>query len=976
MAPTDPFATLDRVLQKYRRDVHLLADPATEDALAALESHLGRRLPPGLRQFLLRHNGGELFRGSLRLRNTSEIAPAGDTARNVFLFADHHDGTMWAWGRNHDGSHAFGMWDGEQLEPMHATYFGWFDATLEVLDARVTRGEDRANIRFEADPHDAWQLLHAGLRALEAGRPEEAAPILERATRADPTNVLAWQRMGDAQAASDRVASRRSWLRALHQLRLPLPWPGAPCLDPEVLSSLSRTFPDPESWERELERFLEERVHEIRTDTEFDLVVAATSALAGSLSRRGKRAAARDVMAELVTRATLFEVKRVPWPAVLELAALELDLGHHDEAEKHIRRLRMEGPPRVQGPALILLARTVVMREEPWAEEILDDALQCAQDDDARIEIALVRAERSIRQGRNDEAAQHLDEAKRLVAGGAPRRLRARTAVTEGDVARLTKNPDAAREAYRRALDILGDRHVPELRLRLEVRFGDLARDAGHKADALKRYHTAAQGYAAQELPVREGWALARLGQVSDDPTPSLQLARTRFIEADLAAGVAVVDALSGAPAASLHWHLERTTEHARARYNAQRSRPPWHRSDADRPERRIGAHRMAISVCGEAVVEALSAEMDASSRAIRQGRGRPLDPAVLRYVASVDLLAGHRSYRAAQILLRHLIESQVDGVARHALRGAVARSTNAALVDGLLQCVERPGEMPATAVAAAAVVLGLRGEPEAVRPLIALAHPNGHRISRKAAITALGRIGKREVVEHVIAGLDDPALAESTALALLMLGDRRGIDFHARALHEQRRDLSGHPGEIVGRYGGPSHLLVLTTAARSDDEDIALGALQGLGLMGDPRGVDTLLEALDPVQHRRAEVASFALQILTGHAEDEEQPGYVRRWRAWWEDHGDRFPKGVRHRDGRVYDAGLLIDKMDHPDPWTRRTAYDELAITTGQSLPFDADGPWRLQQAHLRAWRQWWGRTRTRLPAGRWYLDGEPID
>ena len=208
------------------------------------------------------------------------------------------------------------------------------------------------------------------------------------------------------------------------------------------------------------------------------------------------------------------------------------------------------------------------------------------------------------------------------------------------------------------------------------------------------------------------------------------------------------------------------------------------------------------------------------------------------------------------------------------------------------------------------------------------------------------------------------------------MLGDRRGIDFHARALHEQRRDLSGHPGEIVGRYGGPTHLLVLSSAARSDDEDLAVGAVQGLGLMGDPRCVETLLESLDPRRPRLMEVAGGALEILTGHSEDADEPGLGRRWNAWWEAHEERFPRGVRHRDGKVFDAGLLIAKMDSPDAWTRRTSYDELVITTGESMPFDADGPWRLQRAHLRAWQQWWARNQSQQPSGRWFLDGQPID
>jgi hypothetical protein len=344
-------------------------------------------------------------------------------------------------------------------------------------------------------------------------------------------------------------------------------------------------------------------------------------------------------------------------------------------------------------------------------------------------------------------------------------------------------------------VEILADRPAPELRLRVQMRRGDAIRELDSAA-ARELYAEAARGFAEHELPLREAWTLVRLARLTADPDAYLRAARARFLEADLAAGIAVVDALSRNPSASLGWHLDRAAEHARARYNAQRSRPPWHRSDADRPERRLGAHRIAIAACGDAVVQALAVEMDAAARAIRAGRGRPLDPPVLRYVASVDLLAGHRSYTAAQVLLRHLIDGVVDGVARRALMGAMARSPNAALADGLLRCIEGPSHIPATAVALAAEVLGMRKEGEAVRPLVRLAEDAAHPLSRKAAIAALGRIGQRGAVDIIAAALEDPALAEQAALSLLMLGDRRGIDFHAQALSESNG--SGAPVVIT----------------------------------------------------------------------------------------------------------------------------------------------------------------------------------
>jgi hypothetical protein len=123
-------------------------------------------------------------------------------------------------------------------------------------------------------------------------------------------------------------------------------------------------------------------------------------------------------------------------------------------------------------------------------------------------------------------------------------------------------------------------------------------------------------------------------------------------------------------------------------------------------------------------------------------------------------------------------------------------------------------------------------------------------------------------------------------------------------------------------------------------------------------------------------EVASGALQILTGRVEEDiEQPGARTRWHQWWEGNQDRYSAGSRYRQGAPFDAGMLLARMEHTDAWVRRTAYDELVITTGCNLPFDSDGPWRVQCAHLRAWQAWWAEARHKMPPGRWYLDGTAI-
>ena len=163
-------------------------------------------------------------------------------------------------------------------------------------------------------------------------------------------------------------------------------------------------------------------------------------------------------------------------------------------------------------------------------------------------------------------------------------------------------------------------------------------------------------------------------------------------------------------------------------------------------------------------------------------------------------------------------------------------------------------------------------------------------------------------------------------------------------------------------------------TAAEGQDET-ALGALQGLGLMGDPRGVSALLDALHNRNRQVVEVANGALHILTGHGEEMDVPGSRSRWQLWWEQNEHRFTPGLRYRDGELLGPHGFLERMDAFDPWTRRTAYDELVISSGCQLPFDSDGPWRVQRAHLRAWRRWVMTEGRDLTPGHWFLDGQKI-
>jgi HEAT repeat protein len=301
-----------------------------------------------------------------------------------------------------------------------------------------------------------------------------------------------------------------------------------------------------------------------------------------------------------------------------------------------------------------------------------------------------------------------------------------------------------------------------------------------------------------------------------------------------------------------------------------------------------------------------------------------------------------------------------------------MARSPNAALVDGLLEALE--GGFDPEGMAAAAEVLGWRREVAAASVLCGLVKPQQHRSVRKAAVVALGRVGARDAVDVLLPLLDADDLAEETSTALLLLGEWRGVDARAQALAHRHRDAPRSLGEIVGRYGGPNYLLLLYRAVEAEGP-IGMGAIHGLGYLGDPRAVGTLIDVLAGRDPLRAQVASGALELITGHHEDPEESLLRNRWMTWWDRHRGDFAEGRRYRHGRLYDPGLLIERLDHDDPAVRRTSYDELVISTGERLPFDAEGPYRVQRAHLREWAHWWMENREQYPSGGWFFHGERI-
>lgn len=970
-AGADPFAPLLAQVDKYKHGVHTLNPPATEDGLARAAQHLGRDLPLTLAGFLRRWNGAALFRGAIRIRGALELAPALGQDRRYTIFADGPGVRQWAWAADGHGGHAFGEWTESGLMPLHDRFLCWLNGWLSILDKDLVEEDEILDARLGVDPDGGYLLLAKGERALVSGDPDAAVEILRRANATHPHLTLAWQRLGEILLSSDPGEARFALLRALRASRLPLAFRGLPSIEAGALRTLAGLFPagDP-VWDTELKRFLSESVTDAETGEDLALFEAAALAQARTRMARLDRRGARDALAGALERARAFQVQGLLVELRLALVALYTDLGEHEDAEDLLRQFRGHPDPGFKARCGLALGRLAVLRQEPWAEEILATALSGLEDPADRALAVLLIGERHLRQQSPADASDAFYKADSLAVTAGRPDLQASVCVGLGDAAWAQGDLEGAVKAWQAARERAQEAGADEVLFRVRVREGDLAAAQGDREAAATAYDEAVEGYRALQLPLRQAWAGLRLARLTGDRAPAEE-AWEVFSQSDIAVGVGAADAVLGDATRSLEWHMARTAEHARVRLESQRARPPRTRADAERPERRLGGHRLAIAGAGVPLVQLLAQQLTQRGRELNTARARPTDPDVAAYTAAVNLLAWHRSLEAADALLEQLQARKLPEWPTRALKGALTRSPNAALVDGLLRTVEEPEEP--RGVAAAAEILGWRREKAAVEPLVALLGRSHSPQVRREAVVALGRIGDRAAVDALVGLLDEADVGEELAVALLLLGDRRGVDFHGQAL-ASGLDLASPPGEIVGRYGGPSYLLLLMRTAEGSGAR-AMGALQGLGYLGDPRAVPVLLTALTHRNGDLVAIAASALELLTGHREDLEQPGLAVRWERWWEVGQCDFAEGVRYRYGRVLDLELLVEKLSDDDLLVRRGSYDELVISTGCRLPFDADGPWRVQVAHRKAWLEWARGRRDEFPPGRWYYDSDLI-
>lgn len=236
------------------------------------------------------------------------------------------------------------------------------------------------------------------------------------------------------------------------------------------------------------------------------------------------------------------------------------------------------------------------------------------------------------------------------------------------------------------------------------------------------------------------------------------------------------------------------------------------------------------------------------------------------------------------------------------------------------------------------------------------------------ALLWALGRVrepmAKALLYNHAQA--TDADTVGTACLALLRLGDPSVLDYLVQLTPSNRRAPL-----LLAISGEPS--LTSFVHSRLAQFDATPEEILGAALCGDLGVVPWLLEYLDRGRH--ADVVAEALYLLTGAALFESVEARVKsidvfteddprdivqvdrlaqnsaRWRAWWETHGPRLDRRVRHRLGRPASPAVIAEALQHfvLRRSVRELIADELDLRVGPELAVDVDIPLGWQRAAI---------------------------
>jgi tetratricopeptide (TPR) repeat protein len=375
---------------------------------------------------------------------------------------------------------------------------------------------------------------------LADGDPDAARETLRKATAVDPDLVRGWELLGDTMMGVDRSAARWAYLKALRAMRSRARTRRSTRSRPRSSARSAGLFPLGDSgWERELARFVLESVRDVSDYAELDLAEAAWVELARLRLTRGERDAARTTLLEFLDKERGFRVRGPLAEAVCSSRASRPSSA--TTTTPSAASASCDWRRRRRAPARTSCSADRDRAPGPWAEDILKEAFHDLTDPGDRCLALLLLGERYLLHEQLDEAERAFNEASRIAGQIESSELSARA--TMGSATSCARRRLACGGGVLpRGAAQMGDH--PELLLRILIRRGDLFRLTRDAERAIVDYERASEGYKKLDLTDSRGWARLRLAQMGVEG--SIERAEELFKSADLAAGVAATDALSG----------------------------------------------------------------------------------------------------------------------------------------------------------------------------------------------------------------------------------------------------------------------------------------------------------------------------------------------------------------------------------------------------------------------------------------------
>lgn len=957
----ETYPRLDEILTRYRRSVHQLYPPATTDIISKSALRLGIDVPQELHDFYLRHNGGNLFRGLLNIRPVELLSSASTQTPHVILFAEGPGkDENWAFVQTECEDIVYGLWLNDAFVAMHDRFTQWLDASIYLLDEGISNIQSQHEYRRSLNPDISFFVLESITHAVHQGEVEVAISLFSKHYRVLEHWPQALVLYADCIRMQGGCADPL-YIRSIKETSLPSPYPSYLPLDFDFIHQGME-----EAVMTQLAALLEERIFDIHHEHEYHFVEHILLCLGSFYRKNNQRKKAKDCILECLSQAKDYSYSASWNKPKLLLCDLLIELGEHEQAETLLRSF-LNGA--LKFDALLRLGQMAILRQEPFANQILDRLIVECKREDLVSKAKLAQVEGHLYMNQPQEAQELLDDCAIAFRRVNQKSMMAKVLMFQGDIAVQLGSIGTAHREYQNAIQLAMENQEEEIRCRIWERQTELLFLTGDVDTARKTYQVIQDCLEMMELPVRTVWVCLKQGNCGDEP--AMVRARELFKELDIASGVGFVDRLLGCDSKSIEWHINGSQKYAQLRLRALRGMSPYTRQDSERFERRMASHRKAISDLDDSIVDILGTEIISLERDLAAVPISSFSYPLSRYIALINLLVSHRSYRAAEKLFSIVeMERALSSSTRRVLVEALCRSRNMIFIDGLLTMIVEQK----IGMGIAAEVLGYRREKQALDPLIDLLSAPVILPIRKSAIAALGMLGDKRAIEPLLKCLNVSELAEDTALSLLLLGEWKGLDEKAQLLVKPGIKSTRVLGEMVGRYGGPSYFLLLKQALEGEDAR-SLGACMGLGYLGDPRIVPELIHRSGSRNPKIAAVASYALEVITGHFESADEPLLRPRWQTWWDQNHRRFIQGHRYRGGKSMSLLLLIDQLKDDNRIVRQAAYDELVISSGAFLPFDIDGPWRVQQSHLFAWQQWWKENQDDFPKGYWFFHGEQI-